>query len=49
MLGKILVRPVTTYLGQNDLFFSIDALREKLSHFDLKSWVKFLLRQRLNF
>ena len=29
------------FLGENDSIFSIGALREKLSHFDLKSWVKF--------
>ena len=40
-LGQILVPPVTTSLGENDSIFSIGALREKLSHFDLKSWVKF--------
>ena len=29
--------------------FSIGALREKLSHFDLKSWVEFWFHQWLNF
>ena len=40
-LGQILVPPVTQLFRSKWLNFSIGALREKLSHFDLKSWVKF--------
>ena len=36
-------------LRSNDSIFSLGKLREKLSHFDIKSWVKFLFRQWLNF
>ena len=33
----------SNFLVKMTQFFSIGALREKLSHFDLKSWVKFQL------
>ena len=41
-LGQILVPPVIQFfLGQNDSFFLSVHEAKKLSHFDLKIWVKF--------
>ena len=46
-VGRIIVPPVTysTFKVKMTQIFSLGALREKLSHFDLKSRVKFLFRQ----
>ena len=43
LLGRIIISPVTQLLRSTCLIFSLGALREKLSHFDLKScgtWVE---------
>ena len=46
-LGRILIPPVTQLLRSKWLFFSLGALREKLSHVDLKNWVAWVeLRQK---
>ena len=47
--GQIFVPPVTQLFISKWLIFSLGALSEKLSHFDLNSWVKFLFRKWLNF
>ena len=39
--NRIIIPPVTQLLRSKWLIFSLGALRKKLSHFDLKSWVKF--------
>ena len=49
-LGWILIPPFNSnFFSQNDWIFSLGALKEKLSHFDLKSRVEFLFRQWLKF
>ena len=42
---RFFVLQVTQLFGKNNSIFSLGALREKLSPFDLKVWVKILLRQ----
>ena len=44
-VSRIIVPPVTQLLGQNDSIFSLGARKEKLSHFDLKIWVKIFFCQ----
>ena len=46
---KFLFGQWLNFLGQNDSILSLGALREKLSHFDLKSWVKFFFASNSTF
>ena len=46
-LGRILIPPVTQLYKSNDSIISLGALREKMSLFNLKSWITLVqLRQK---